>query len=113
VFYVPDIRKNLLSDSQAQRRGTKFEFTPTEGRAILSYDRDQIISDSLNGLYVLNSVNKDNISAYSVISNPTPETWHRRFGHANIPGIYKLHQHQLVMYPKIRSQWNQYAMPVN
>jgi hypothetical protein len=33
VFYVPDIRKNLLSVSQAQRRGTKFEFTPTEGRA--------------------------------------------------------------------------------
>jgi hypothetical protein len=40
---------------------------------ILSYGQDQIISDSLDGLYVLNSVNKDNISAYSVITNPTLE----------------------------------------
>jgi hypothetical protein len=63
---------------------------------VLSHGDSKIVSDAKNGLYVLNPVNKVNVSTYTVITNPTSDTWHRRFGHANLPGIYKLYQNQLV-----------------
>ena len=87
VFYVPGLRKNLLSVRQAQRRGTRFDFGSIHGRAVLSNGTDTLVSDSQNGLYVLNSINKVKFSSYTVITNPTSDTWHRRFGHANLPGI--------------------------
>ena len=93
VLHVPDVRKNLVSDSLLSMNGFKLVFV--SDKFVLSknemYVRKGYLSDGLFKLNVMTVVTKDDLnkvaSSYVLESS---NIWHARLGHINYKSIKKL-----------------------
>lgn len=97
VLYIPNAADNLLSVSQATKRGFNFSFTKTKCQ--ISKDNQMIATghaDPSSSIYHLASHSlKPNFAAHAMTTAyasraPTPHLWHRRLGHLGYDNLSKL-----------------------
>ena len=92
VFYVPSLRRNLVSGALLNKVGLKLVFE--DDKIIISRGWDFVGKGYLSGgLFVLNIVqeNVNNASiSYSAYIVESINLWHRRLGHVNIASIKML-----------------------
>jgi hypothetical protein len=83
VLYIPTLRKNLISVSTAHRKGHGIQFVKEPHINILNEGETIIPLIESDGLYLLHTYSLDEV--HTVTTNSVSlETWHKRFGHANI-----------------------------
>jgi len=89
VYYVPDLRINLLSVSQIVKKGNTVVFD-SKGARVFDADNNILASATLeNDLFKLDLCSQSAILAKS--DDPTQEIlWHRRMAHVNLPHLTKL-----------------------
>ena len=93
VLHVPDVRKNIVSDSLLRKNGFKLVFV--SDKFVLSknemYVGNGYLSDGLFKLNVMTVVTKDNLNkvAFSYVLESS-NIWHVRLGHVNYKSISKL-----------------------
>lgn len=96
VYYVPNVRKNLMSVSQIERKGK--ELLIKDGKVkIRRAKTKEVICEAYrqNGLYMLKveidrNVPESVVKEINVLKIDDVELWHRRFCHVNDNTIRKL-----------------------
>jgi hypothetical protein len=87
IYYVPSLKKNLLSISSLDEKGFKFDFIDGE---VIMWARGKYIHDSMvigfeeGGLYNLNGHSYSTL--VHIIVNPS-ELWNRIFDHINYKAL--------------------------
>ncbi|OWZ03650.1 polyprotein [Phytophthora megakarya] len=65
VLFLPGLRKNLLSVIQLAKKGVKFDFHSIPGKAVMERGTMRLVSEGVNGVCVLNGMNKSQLALYS------------------------------------------------
>lgn len=98
VFYVPELKNNLLSIGQLQEKGLTVLFK--HGKCQIFHPERGFIMDSKmssNRMFVLRAMSLPATSAcFSTIIEDTMHLWHCRFGHLSFKGLNTLQQRQMV-----------------
>ncbi|KAG5873100.1 hypothetical protein JTB14_035252 [Gonioctena quinquepunctata] len=89
VFYVPDLKVNLLSVSQIVQKGNKVNFN-SEGAQIINAQGKIIATATLlNNLFKIDRPSENAMLTRSdILGNAL--IWHKRMGHVNFPNLNKL-----------------------
>ncbi|KAG5873370.1 hypothetical protein JTB14_022973 [Gonioctena quinquepunctata] len=89
VFYVPDLKVNLLSVSQIVQKGNKVNFN-SEGAHIINAQGKTIATATLkNNLFKIDRPSENAMLTRSdMLGNAL--LWHKRMGHVNFPNLNKL-----------------------
>lgn len=103
VYYVSELRNNLLSVGQLQEKGLDVLFKGGEQKTcnIFHPTRGKIAESimSTNKMYVLIAEtcgNKEEKCLQIDVSNKT-ELWHHRYGHLSYKGLLPLHNKEMVV----------------
>ncbi|GAA0171473.1 hypothetical protein LIER_25494 [Lithospermum erythrorhizon] len=95
VYYVPDLKNNLLSVGQLQEKGLSVTFK--NGKCNIQHPRRGEIVEadmSLNRMFVVFSEEECNDrqqeECLQTTSNETFKLWHERFGHLSTKGMHTL-----------------------
>lgn len=96
VYYVPNVRKNLMSMSQIERKGKEFLVRDGKVKIRNAYTK-QVICEAYrqNDLYVLKveidrDVPEDTLKEVNAVKIDVDDLWHRRFCHVNSTTLKKL-----------------------
>lgn len=99
IFYVPDLKNNLLSVGQLQERGLSLLIQ--NGKCKLHHPRRGLIMQTkmtANRMFVLlASVVLDETPTFlQIATEDSSQLWHRRFGHLSYKGLRTLQYKQMV-----------------
>ncbi|KAJ8628560.1 hypothetical protein MRB53_021883 [Persea americana] len=98
VFYVPELKNNLLSIGQFQQKGLTIVFQHGKCK-IFHPERGLIMGSGMssNRMFAVLAVSQPGQHAcfYTVTEDQT-HLWHCRYGHLNFQGLRTLHQKQMV-----------------
>lgn len=103
VFYVPFLRRNLISGSLLNRAGLKLVFEAD--KVVITRNGDFVGKGYLaHGLFVLNIIfviSNENSSVASAYIAECVNLWHGRLGHVNFGSIKKLRNMHLVNFADV------------
>jgi len=98
VFYVPELKNNLLSIGQLQEKGLKILFQ--RGRCKVYHSEKGLIMEarmSSNRMFILSVKAPSNVSAcFNTITKDSTQLWHCRYGHLGFKGMKILEQQKMV-----------------
>lgn len=92
VFYVPELKNNLLSIGQLQEKGLTIQFQRNKCK-VYHPDRGLIMDTTMssNRMFVLHALSKPITSAcYNTITEDTVQLWHCWYGHLSFKGLKTL-----------------------
>lgn len=96
VYYVPELRKNLLSVSKIESHGYRVEFLNGKVR-VYKYDLMTMIGNSEGSLYTIQmQILKDECNFSVKHDNQVRQLWHKRFAHLGLKNLTLLSQNQMV-----------------
>jgi len=111
VYYVPELKTNLLSLGQLQEKGLAI-LIQNDTCKIFHPDRGLIIHTTMRGnrmFYVTASMNSQHSKCFQAEDDSDKVTllWHKRFGHLNFKGLSTLADKQMVMgLPSLKTSKN-------
>lgn len=99
VYYVPDLKNNLLSVGQLQERGLALLIQ--DGKCKLYHPRRGLIMQTemtANRMFVLlaSVVLEETSTFLQLATEDSSQLWHRRFGHLSYKGLRTLQHKQMV-----------------
>ena len=98
VFYVPELKNNLLSIGQLQEKGLTIIFQ--HGKCKIYHKEKGLIMEttmSSNRMFILPVKPQSNVSAcFNTITEDSTQLWHCRFGHLGFKGLRILEQKRMV-----------------
>lgn len=98
VFYVPELKSNLLSIGQLQEKGLTVLFQ--HGRCKVFHHEKGLIMDtkmSANRMFILQAISKPITSVcFNTITEDLVQLWHCRYGHLSFTGLKTLQQKAMV-----------------
>lgn len=96
VYYVPELRKNLLSVAKIESNGYRIEFLNGKVR-VYKYDQLTMIGNNEGSLYTIQmQILKDECNLSNSHDDQVMQLWHRRFGHLGFKNLTLLSQNQMV-----------------
>lgn len=97
VFYVPDLKNNLLSIGQLQEKGLEILIKSNECR-IYHPLKGLIIQSKMtaNRMFVLHSKNSSNLAMMCLQTEDKSMLWHQRYGHLGYSGLKTLKNKEMV-----------------
>lgn len=98
VFFVPELKNNLLSIGQLQEKGLAILFQHNKCKVYHS-EKGLIMDTTMcsNRMFLLNAVSQPIDSAcFNTITEDTTQLWHHRYGHLSFQGLNLLQQKDMV-----------------
>jgi len=106
VFYVPDLKNNLLSIGQLQEKGLEILFHHDKCK-IYHPERGLIIETrmSSNRMFILLATcHPKESTCFNIITEDSTQLWHCRYGHLHYKGLKTLEQKEMVNgLPKLKA----------
>lgn len=98
VFYVPDLKNNLLSIGQLQEKGLAILFQHDQCK-VYHPEKGLIMETTMasNRMFVVNVVSRPISSAcFNTITEDMVQLWYCRYGHLSFKGLKTLQQKEMV-----------------
>ncbi|MCH80155.1 copia-type polyprotein [Trifolium medium] len=95
VYYIPELKNNLLSLGQLQKKGLTFVFK-NDWCKVYHQSKGLIMTSQIaaNQLYPIIAEAKP--ACFQTSSKDTTHLWHCRYGHLNFKGLQTLHKQNMV-----------------
>ena len=98
VFFVPDLRNNLLSLGQLQEKGLNILFQ--HGKCKVYHLENGLLMEthmSSNRMFLLHAISSPTkTTCFHIAVEDNMNLWHRRYGHLNFRGLNTLYQQNMV-----------------
>ncbi|KAI3472819.1 hypothetical protein Pfo_029948, partial [Paulownia fortunei] len=98
VFYVPELKNNLLSIGKLQEKGLAILFQ--HGKCKVFHLERGLIMDSKmssNRMFILHAISQPIASTcFNIITEDMVQLWHCRYGHLSFKGLKTLQQKKMV-----------------
>ncbi|RVW39030.1 Retrovirus-related Pol polyprotein from transposon TNT 1-94 [Vitis vinifera] len=98
VFYVPELKNNLLSIGQLQEKGLTILFQ--HGKCKVFHSQKGLIMDtkmSSNRMFMLHALSQPILSTcFNTVTEDILQLWHCRYGHLSFQGLKTLQQRKMV-----------------
>ena len=98
VFYVPELKNNLLSIGQLQEKGLNILFQGKKCKVF--HPKKGLIMETkmaLNQMFILHAISQPIASAcFNTITEDMVQLWHCRYGHLSFKGLKTLQQKKMV-----------------
>lgn len=98
VFYVPDLKNNLLSIGQLQEKGLNILFQGKKCK-VFHLEKGLIMETKMasNRMFILHAISQPIASTcFNTITEDMVQLWHHRYGHLSFKGLKTLQQKKMV-----------------
>lgn len=98
VFYIPELKNNLLSLGQLQEKGLSILFQQGQCK-IYHPDKGLIMKSNMsaNRMFILHAITLPVApTCFNTVTEDVAQLWHYKFGHLSFKGLRTLQQKQMV-----------------